>query len=644
MYQERFEELKQAGKLPTPSGLGLRILALTQDEESSLDEIVRAIQADPALTGRIIRLATSVQGSSRVTISTAREAAVRLGLRTVSNLALGFSLISGNRAGKCQGFDYDRYWSFSLANAVAAQIISKSLVIGAPAEMFTCALLSRIGRLALASVHPTQYTEVLRRLIENPDQDLAQIEQQHFYIDHREVAAAMLEDWGLPSVFSECLMHLNAGRVPEHLEHAETRDFLRVLSVSSVMAEVCITDAEKQPHLWPSLRSLCAQLGIAATEMCRLFDMAAAAWGEWGSLLQVPTIPVPTAGEIEGRVHEVAEKLTKPNSSPDLQTGLRVLAVDDDPVSLKLLVRLLERAGHQVYTARNGKEALAVFLDKNPQMVVTDWMMPEMDGIELCKQLRKMEAGRKLYILILTGRAEEERIVEAFEAGADDYIVKPFNPKLLKARIRPGVRVILLQEDNDRQVHQKEELNARLSIEKRKLKAAAMTDFLTELPNRRQAMKRLEREWANSIRSGLPLSVVMLDVDNFKIVNDTHGHDIGDVVLQSTARAIRRVLRRGDTCARMGGEEFLVICPNTDKDGAWNAAERIRSAIESNGIQTDGFVGSVTVSAGIGVHDDSVASIDALLKVADEAVYAAKRAGRNRTALGSPPQQGKKSA
>ena len=313
-------------------------------------------------------------------------------------------------------------------------------------------------------------------------------------------------------------------------------------------------------------------------------------------------------------------------------------------MSLRLLVSLLERSGHEVLTARNGKEALAIALEKSPQMVVTDWMMPEMDGLELCKQLRRMEAGRKLYILILTGRAEEERIVEAFDAGADDYIVKPFNPRLLSARIKPGVRVILLQEDNDRQVKMKEELNARLSVEKRKLKAAAMTDPLTELPNRRYAMKRLDKEWANSLRSTLSLSVIMLDVDHFKLVNDTWGHDVGDVVLQSTAKAIQSVLRRGDTCARMGGEEFLVICPNTDSRGTLKVAERIRTAVESNVVKYEGFQGRITISLGVGARTPEVTTIDALLKMADEAVYDAKRGGRNRVAVGRPPKKGKRTA
>jgi diguanylate cyclase (GGDEF)-like protein len=317
-----------------------------------------------------------------------------------------------------------------------------------------------------------------------------------------------------------------------------------------------------------------------------------------------------------------------------------VLVVDDEPTSLRLVDALLKKEGHEVTTATNGHEALALALENPPQMVVTDWMMPGMDGVQLCRHLRSNDAGRDLYILILTGRSEEERIVEAFEAGADDHVAKPVNQKLLLARIRPGVRVIKLQESLRAQVRQKEEANRKLAVEKRRFKVASMTDALTELPNRRYAMKRLEKEWATSERSGLPLSVILLDIDHFKKVNDTYGHDVGDEVLKSTANAIHRVLRTSDTCTRMGGEEFLVICPGTPLDGAVLLADRIRAAVEANDVPWKGFdQRKVTISLGVGCTSlAGIDSIDELLKIADEAVYPAKGQGRNRVAL--PPGLG----
>ncbi len=640
MFHEQFEELKHTGKLPTPSGLGLRILMLTRQEDCSLDEIVQTIQADPALTGRILKLANSALVGSTQVATTAREASVRLGLRTVCNVALGFSLIAATRRGRCVNFDYEGYWAWSLANAVAAQRLSRESSIATPNEAFTCALLARIGRLALASVHPGEYARVLNRLRRDPSLQLASVEREHFCIEHHVVAAAILEDWGLPPFFSEAVLHADTGSAPGDLKHDATEDYLRVLNASCRVADVLVADGARQNDLWPVARDAARGLGLDAEAFQRVYDEIGGEWQQWGALLRVSTGLIPKAKEIEKRARAV---LIQEDVKPDPDRPLRILAVDDEPVSLKLLVSHLERKGHEVFTARDGKEALVVALERNPQMVITDWMMPELDGLELCKRLRATDAGRNLYILVLTGRTEEDRVVEAFEAGADDYIAKPWSWKLLLARIRPGSRVIQLQEANELHRRHIEQANAKLSLEKRKFKKASLRDALTDLPNRRSALESLEREWSTSKRSSLPLSLILLDIDHFKKVNDKYGHDVGDVVLRSTAKAIDRAKRRGDTCARLGGEEFLLICPATDAEGAKHLAERVRLAVETNRIETPGYRGSVTVSLGIGCLSATCASIDALLKAADEAVYTAKRMGRNRVAL-APGSETKRSA
>ncbi len=629
MYQEHFEELKHTGKLPTPSGVGLRILLLTHSDDCSLDEVVSTVQADPSLTGRILKLANSALAGGSRPATTARDAAVRLGLRSVCNVALGFSLISSNRGGRCVGFDYDGYWSWSLACAVAAQRLGREVRGVSPAEAFTCALLSRIGRLALASVHPVEYARVLERTRTDGASDLAQLEREAFCIHHREMAAAMLEDWGLPRFFSEVMLHFDGSSAPDDLEFAESAELLHLLNAAGAIATVYNADPEQQARLWPAAREASGELGLAAEDFRKLYDEIGAEWKDWGELLKVPAVSGPRAEVIEARSGSAGGEGDS--------KSLRILAVDDEPISLKLLVSLLERAGHRVRTACNGREALELVLQDPPQMVITDWLMPEMDGLELCKRLRGTDAGQDLYILILTGRGEEERVVEALEAGADDYVVKPFSSKLLRARIRPGMRVIQLQEKWLREVREKEEANARLSIEKRKFFRASLTDALTELPNRRYALKRLEKEWATSQRSELALSLILLDIDHFKEINDSHGHDVGDEVLRSTARAIDRALRRGDTCARLGGEEFLVICPGTPLEGARQLADRIRATVEANTVHFQGFQGGVKASLGVACRTAGIDSMHALLKAADEAVYQAKRLGRNRVALAPPP-------
>jgi len=632
MFQEHFEELKSTGKLPSPSGVGMRILVLTRSENCSLDDIAQTIQADPALTGRILKLANSALAAGVQPTASVREAGVRLGLRTVCNVALGFSLIAGNRAGRCKQFQYDRYWSWSLASAVAAEKVSRELRLGVPGEAFTLGLLARVGRLALACVHPSEYGRMLDRLQGEDSQELARQEHDVFCINHREVASAMATDWGLPQVFAEVLLHHEL-RIPETLDWTESRDYLRLLHAAARVADVMVggDDAEA---IWPAAREALVELGVPRDECQRIHDEVGDHWKEWGTLLRVP------ADFRQGQALSTTESAPAvPGTDPSKQ-GVRVLVVDDEPTSLRLVQALLQRAGHSVVTACNGEDALNSALENPPQMVVTDWMMPGMDGVELCRRLRETDAGRDLYILILTGQNEEQRIVEAFEAGADDHVAKPINSKLLMARIRPGIRVIRLQERLQGEVREKEEANAHLAIEKRRFKIASMTDSLTELPNRRYAMKRLEKEWATSERSGLPLSLILLDIDYFKRVNDTFGHDVGDQVLCSTARSVHRVLRTSDTCTRMGGEEFLVICPGTPQEGALQLAERIRVAVESTLVPIPAFTqGNVTISLGVACNAaPGIDSIDTLLKAADEGVYQAKRSGRNCVSL--PPALG----
>ncbi|NOT31461.1 MAG: diguanylate cyclase [Planctomycetes bacterium] len=638
---EQFEELKSSGKLPSPSGVGLRILVLTRSEECSLDEVVKTIQADPALSGRILKLANSALSGGVKPATTVREAGVRLGLRTVCSVALGFSLISGNRTGRCAAFDYEAYWSWSLANAVAAERLSRELRLGSSGEAFTLGLLARIGRLALASVHASDYARVLTRVAADRSLGLAQLEHEAFCINHREVAASIAEDWGLPPVFSEVVQY-HGVRIPETLDWPASKDYLRLLEASARVADVLVGNAEAGER-WPGVREALVELGVSSEDVQRCYDGIGDSWKEWGQILRVPADFMLRASEIEARSCSI---LAPAKAIQEPTVALQVLVVDDEPTSLRLLQALLERKGHQVTTACNGQDALAMALENPPQMVITDWMMPGMDGIELCRRLRSTEAGRDLYILICTGQNEEERIVEALEAGADDHVAKPVNPKLLMARIRPGIRVIQLQERLLGEANEKRLINARLAIEKRKFRVASLTDALTELPNRRYAMKRLENEWATSERAKLPLSVILLDIDHFKRVNDTYGHDVGDQVLVSTARAVNRVLRTSDTCTRMGGEEFLVICPGTPLDGALQLADRIRIAVEGNRVQAPAFTqGKVTISLGVSCSSSvGIDSIDALVKAADEGVYQAKRLGRNCVALAPNGSTERKSA
>jgi len=630
MQAKKLDELKLTGALPSPSGVGLEILSLTRDEDYSIGDLTHTIQLDPALTGRIIKLANMSSSAGLVPARNVSDAVMRLGVRSVRNVALGFTLVSGNRSGVCSSFDFDLYWSQSLAAAVVAQYLSGWVRGLTPTDAFTCSLLAGIGRLALASVHPEPYSRVLVKC-DGDVEDLIDRENGTFETNHRELAAALLADWRLPDSFSFAVASFELEDAELDYPGGDERDLTGCVRASWAIAQAFTSESSDEASWrtrWLELDGMRESYEIPTSEFGDLLERAATTWREWGEMLTVPTSDVPryVAPAVQERPADEAER---ESVVPERQ-GLRILAVDDDSVSLRVLVHHLTNDGHDVAQARNGREALSVTMTDPPQLIVTDWMMPEMDGIEFCKTLRLTPAGRSIYVLILTGREEEERIVQAFDAGADDYVVKPFNAKILLARVRAGQRMIELREQVERDKRERARQIAEMAVLNRKLRAAALTDVLTELPNRRYAMKRLEQEVAKASRSGSELSLMMLDIDYFKRVNDVHGHDVGDHVLRELANVLRRTTRRGDVVCRLGGEEFLVICANSNSADAVQTAERVREAMESHAIRMGDDEGSVTVSIGVAEFSEGEPSVDALLKAADQRVYLAKNAGRNR--------------
>lgn len=643
MNENRLDELKLTGQLPSPTGVGLAILELTRGEDYAMGDITRVIQSDPALTGRILKIANSAGFAGSQPVTTVGQAAMRLGVRSVRNVALGFTLVSGNRSGTCPGFDYERYWADSLAIAVMAQGLAELLHSVPPADAFTCGLLSGVGTLALASIHPDRYAQMLERGRRPGADALMILEHETFDLDHCELAAAMLRDWRLPESFAFAVATIERREGCIDAPDEASRRMALIVRAARHLAHVCLEGLD-EVHASERLAELMNELELGRDDLERLRQSSREQWIEWGRTLQIPV-------DVKVQPHEIVAEAARHMAVPTDTTvrataerkGLRILAVDDDPVSLRLLEHHLTRDGHQVMRAANGRQALILALESNPQMVVTDWMMPEVDGLELCKSLRRSNEGRGMYILLLTGREDENRVVEAFDAGADEYVVKPFNPKILLARVRAGQRMIELREqvEKDRQIRDRQV--AEMAVLNRKLEAAAMTDVLTKLPNRRFAMRTLESEVSAALTSSSPLSVVMIDIDHFKSVNDTHGHDMGDLVLRETANVLRNAVRKGDFVCRLGGEEFLVICAKASLAQAAMTAERLRAAVEEHVIGF-GYDKHVTVSLGVASLACGARNVDELIKFADRRVYDAKAGGRNRVCSTDPPPNLAKSA
>jgi diguanylate cyclase (GGDEF)-like protein len=308
----------------------------------------------------------------------------------------------------------------------------------------------------------------------------------------------------------------------------------------------------------------------------------------------------------------------------------KVLLVDDDPAMLRLMEGYVISRGYQVLKAMDGWEALRILRAENPRLLVTDCMMPNMDGMDLCRAIRSNEDLGFVYTIMVTGHADEERLVEAFDAGVDDFLPKPFTAKEILARLRAGQRIIELEAALAQRTSQVQLQNARLEIANERLLQLATTDELTGLHNRRAAMERLRELWDLARRYDLAISCILLDIDHFKHVNDVAGHDGGDRVLCQITRVLRQTTRTCDLVCRMGGEEFLILCPNTTLEKATLLGERLRRAVETSGFTNASAFHRVTVSIGVAERSPIMVSAEAMLKAADNALYSAKRAGRNR--------------
>jgi two-component system, cell cycle response regulator len=636
--KSRFEELKASGLLPSPKGVALAVMQLAQDENTTNAEIARTIKVDPALSGRLVKAANTAQFGGRRAVASVPDAVVVLGLTTVRQLALGFSLVSDYRGGKCSAFDYEGFWSRSLVTALAMQAIAARTRVAAPEETFLIGLLSRIGCLALASVYPQEYAQLLSAHADCSMAELAPAEKQQFAADHSDLTAALMTDWGLPKVLVDPALHHEhpaSGKFPEG-----SRGFTLCygLHLAGYLADLCLAPEAARPAMLPNLFLLGTRIALDAEGVSAIADQTVRDWQEWGPLLEVRAYPVRPLAEMakEATLTPDPAVSTPPAAYAQGKPPLRLLAVDDDRSVLLLLDKLLSDAGYEVFTAVNGKEALHTAMECRPQLIVADWLMPEVDGLTFCRALRNTKVGRGVYIVLLTGIEDEARLVEAFDAGVDDYVLKPINPKVLLARLRAGERVVSLQNEVESDREEIRRFAADLAMSNRRLQEAALLDPLTGIPNRRYAMDRIQQEWSAAERGARPLACMLIDVDHFKRINDTHGHDVGDVVLQRVADVLKHTARTQDVICRIGGEEFLVVCPDTDASAAGQCAERLRHAVGSMRVPIGNVSLQITISVGVAAMDPSMRVPDSMIKASDQAVYAAKQAGRNRTCVYRP--------
>ena len=298
---------------------------------------------------------------------------------------------------------------------------------------------------------------------------------------------------------------------------------------------------------------------------------------------------------------------------------MAILIVDDVPANVQFLGKLLREEGYKIAHAPNGQKALELIPRVRPDLVLMDVMMPELDGFEACRRMKEHPDMKDIPVIFLSARTESEDVLKGFRVGGVEYIHKPFNADELLVRVRNHLELV---ESRRLIIHYMDELGRQNAL----LEELAITDSLTGLYNHSHIIERLQQEHANALRYGNALSLVMLDIDYFKKVNDTWGHQTGDSILRGVAEIIRNSIREGDIAGRYGGEEFMLLLPNTASAGASAIAGRIREGIEQ--MRWEPAELTVTVSGGIGELEDETPA--ELIGRADANLYRAKDAGRNR--------------
>ena len=459
--QSRFEDLKSLGQLPSPGGVALEIMRLTQQEDVTLQQLSRVVQVDPALSGRLIQLANASLGGQRRAVGSVAEAIRFIGFAAVRQAALGFSLLSANREGACIGFDYDGYWGRCLAMGIAGQALAPHFKVAAPEECFALGLLANIGTLALASVYPQAYSRMLATAGGTMAPDLLEMERAEFALDHAQVSAAMLADWGFPPPFISAVQHYGNPALESPPAGSRIAALADCLSLCSKIAAFCTLDDERRPLVASALVHHAASAAIDEAAIAALLPDIVQSWQQWGRLLSLPTRDVPTLAALAAST--AAPVLRSRSSAP-----LRILIADEDSARLRSTLEQLGRSGHAVTGAGSFEDAMRQVISDTPQVVVL-----ELDAagaaLRFCRSLRTSDTGRRIYVVAVGDAGREALLEEALAAGADSVLGRPYLPERLQARLQSAQRLVELQASAQRDSQARGRIANELAITNRRL-------------------------------------------------------------------------------------------------------------------------------------------------------------------------------
>jgi diguanylate cyclase (GGDEF)-like protein len=605
-----------ADKLPSPNGVASAIMELWEDDNTTVQQLAHLVQADPALTGRLLKLANSAAFASRP-VTSISEAIIKLGMKTVGQLAVAFSLIDKDFDAHCKSFDYPRFWSHSLFMALVCRGIGRLTGVAPPDDLFSCALMARIGLLAFATVYPDEYSDLLDA---NPD-DQTEAERRKFGFDHNELSAEMLADFGVPEVLAEpARFH----EKPETSGFAKGSRSLRLTDAFCLgyrIADLFMGSGTERTRKTIKTLAQVKRLGLAPEPVIEVFDQSVTEWEEWSQIFDLPT---PSVRQQKGFTRKDADE----TAATEAERGMRALLVSGAGEHHPL-AGLLPDAGVQTHTFESHREMLKFALQIRPQLIVVDATEQEDKRDKLFRLIRSTEWGKSVYIITVLDEADSDNITRAFQAGIDAHIHRDIGADELESRLQAVRRLFDLQLTWQKDRAELRRIANELALSQRRTEVLSLTDQLTNLPNRRSALAAMQQAWRTSNRADMPMSVVMIDIDLFKNVNDTHGHAAGDKVLVDVAKVLRDDIRDGDSVFRMGGEEFLLLSSTSDLKQLVVAAERLRRRIETLTIEFEEKHIRVTISLGMAQREADQKDFDELLVAADQALYAAKSEGRN---------------
>jgi diguanylate cyclase (GGDEF)-like protein len=358
-------------------------------------------------------------------------------------------------------------------------------------------------------------------------------------------------------------------------------------------------------------------------------------WREWGAMLQVRTQEMPPFAEILAaspptrRVSSAGHEQHGQAASPRLHVQLVGIPAPE----LSTLMQQIERLGHLPVLVDSSADGLRQAMRQPAQIVIADMAMPGLTPAVFCRGLRQTPAGKESYALLLAEPGSEAHILEAIDAGADDVLVKPLDIQTLRVRLNTATRMLLLREEIQRERRGIMRSTDEFAVAHKRLLREALTDALTQLPNRRHGLDFLASEWTVAHANGLPMACLLMDIDHFKRINDSYGHAAGDAVLRQLADLLKRASRAEDLVFRYGGEEFAAVLPNAGARAAVQIADRIRALVERYTFLWERQSIPVTLSIGVANLSGADKDSQALIEAADAALYQAKRSGRNRVVV-----------